>query len=399
MSKYIYEGKNPAGKKVGGEVEARTTDELYRWFRANRVTVTSVKKKRKELSFRIGTGIRLKEIADFARQLAVMIGAGLPLSQCLSVMSTQVENKHLQTVLRSVSHSVESGSTLADSLMKRKDVFGDLFIHMVEAGELGGVLDIILNRLATYLEKTVALRRKIKGAMMYPLVIFVVAIISVLFMLLFIIPVFANLFRDFEAELPVPTKIVMFLSGLIKNNFIYMGIAVFLLIVAYKVIIRKEKARFIRDKIFLAMPVFGPVVRKSAIAKFSRTLETLLASGVAIIEALNITAKSAGNMVIQTTVQRMAERIAGGQTISEPLRESGVFPPMVVQMIAVGEQTGEVDGMLRKVADFYDDEVDAAVQSMTSVIEPIMIVFLGTIVGGMLIAMYLPMFDLVGAIK
>ena len=399
MPTYVYEGKNPSGKKVAGEVEARTTDELYRWFRANRVTVTSVKKKRKELSFRIGTGINLKEIADFARQLAVMIGAGLPLSQCLSVMATQVENKHLRTVLRSVSHSVESGSTLADSMLKRKDVFGDLFIHMVEAGELGGVLDIILKRLATYLEKTVALRRKIKGAMMYPLVIGVVAVISVLFMLLFIIPVFANLFADFEAELPAPTKIVMFLSGLIKNNFLYMGAVIFVLVVAYCFIIRKQKARLIRDKIFLALPVFGPVIRKSAIARFSRTLETLLASGVAIIEALNITAKSAGNMVIQTTVQQMAERIAGGQTISEPLRESGVFPPMVVQMVAVGEQTGEVDGMLRKVADFYDDEVDAAVQAMTSVIEPIMIVFLGTIIGGMLIAMYLPMFDLVGAIK
>ena len=399
MPVYVYEGKNPAGKNVSGQIEARTTDELYRWFRANRVTVTSVKQKRRELSLRIGTGIRLKEVADVARQLAVMIGAGLPLSQCLAVMAAQVENKNLQTVLRSVSHSVESGSTLADSLTKHRNVFGDLFIHMVEAGELGGVLDIILRRLATYLEKTVALRRKIKGAMMYPLVIAVVAIVSVLFMLLFIIPVFANLFADFEAELPGPTKIVLFLSMMIQKNFMYMAVAIVLIIVGYKFIVRKEKARFVRDKVLLALPVFGPVILKSTISRFSRTLETLLSSGVAIIEALNITAKSAGNMVIQVTVSRMAERIAGGQTISEPLRESGVFPPMVVQMVAVGEQTGEVDAMLGKIADFYEDEVDAAVQSMTSVLEPIMIVFLGTIVGGMLIAMYLPMFDLVGAIK
>ena len=399
MPTYVYEGKNPAGKKVSGEVDARTTDELYRWFRANRVTVTLVKKKRKELKFKIGTGISLKEIADFARQLAVMIGAGLPLSQCLSVMAAQVENKHLRAVLKSVSNSVESGSTLADSLIKRREVFGDLFIHMVEAGELGGVLDVILNRLATYLEKSVALRRKIKGAMMYPLVIAVVALVSVLFMLIFIIPVFANLFSDFDAELPGPTKVVMYISALIQTRFIHIIVVTVLLIIVYNILTRKEQGRYVRDKIFLALPVFGTVIRKSAISRFSRTLETLLSSGVAIIEALNITAKSAGNMVIQRTVQQMAERIAGGQTISEPLRECGVFPPMVVQMIAVGEQTGEVDVMLGKVADFYDEEVDAAVQAMTSIIEPIMIVLLGTIVGGMLIAMYLPMFDLVGAVK
>lgn len=399
MPIYVYEGKNPAGKKVSGEVEVRTADELYRWFRANRVTVTSVKKRRRELNLRIGTGIKLGEIANFARQFAVMIGAGLPLSQCLAVMAAQVENRHFQKVLRSVSQSVESGSTLADSLIRHQNVFGELFIHMVEAGELGGVLDVILRRLATYLEKTVALRRKIKGALMYPLVITVVAFVSVLFMLMFIIPIFANLFANFQAELPGPTKVVIFLSNTIQNNFIYMGIGIVLLIVLYKLVTRKEKGRLVRDKILLALPVFGPVILKSAISRFSRTLETLLASGVAIIEALNITAKSAGNMVIQVTVQRMAERIASGQTISEPLRESGVFPPMVVQMVAVGEKTGEVDAMLSKIADFYEDEVDTAVQAMTSILEPIMIVLLGTVVGGMLIAMYLPMFDLIGAIK
>ncbi len=399
MPLYVYEGKNPAGKKVSGEVEVRTSDELYRWFRANRVTVTSVKKKGKEFHFRLGTGIKLREIANFARQLSVMIGAGLPLSQSLSVMANQVENKHLRAVLRGVSHSVESGSTLADSLLKRQDVFGELFIHMVEAGELAGVLDVILGRLATYLEKSVALRRKIKGAMMYPLVISIVAMVSVGFMLIFIIPVFAKLFADFEAELPGPTKVVIVMSNFLQKYSGFMVGGIILLIVAYKYIMRKENARYIRDKIFLATPVFGTVIRKSAIARFSRTLETLLASGVAIIEALHITAKTAGNMVIQRTVQQMAERIAGGQSISEPLKESGVFPPMVVQMVAVGEQTGEVDVMLGKVADFYEEEVDAAVQSMTSILEPIMVVFLGTIVGGMLIAMYLPIFDLVGAVK
>jgi type IV pilus assembly protein PilC len=399
MPIYVYEGKNPAGKKVSGEVEVRTTDELYRWFRANRVTVTTVKKKRKELSFKIGTGIRLGEIANFSRQFAVMIGAGLPLSQCLAVMANQVDNKHFKKVLRSVAHNVESGSTLADSLIKYRNIFGDLFIHMVEAGELGGVLDVILRRVATYLEKTVALRRKIKGALMYPLVISVVAVVAVTFMLVFIIPVFAGLFADFDAELPGPTKVVLFLSNILQHNFVYIIIGLVLLVVGYKFVTRKEKGRLIRDKIFLSLPVFGPVVLKTAISRFARTLETLLASGVAIIEALNITAKSSGNMVIEKTVKKMAERIAGGQTISEPLKESGVFPPMVVQMVAVGEQTGEVDVMLGKVADFYEDEVDTAVQSMTSVLEPIMIVILGTVVGGMLIAMYLPMFDLIGAVK
>ena len=399
MAIYVYEGKNPAGKRVSGEVEVRTTDELYRWFRANRVTVTTVKKKRKELSFKIGTGIRLGEIANFARQFAVMIGAGLPLSQCLAVMANQVENKHFQKVLRSVAHNVESGSTLADSLIKYRNIFGDLFIHMVEAGELGGVLDVILRRVATYLEKTVALRRKIKGALMYPLVISVVAVVAVCFMLIFIIPVFSGLFADFDAELPGPTKITLFLSDMLQHNFVYIIIGIVLLVVGYKFVTRKDKGRLIRDKIFLSLPVFGPVVLKTSISRFARTLETLLASGVAIIEALNITAKSSGNMVIELTVKSMAERIAGGQTISEPLKESGVFPPMVVQMVAVGEQTGEVDIMLGKIADFYEDEVDTAVQSMTSVLEPIMIVILGTVVGGMLIAMYLPMFDLIGAVK
>ena len=399
MSIYVYEGKNPAGKKVSGEVEVRTTDELYRWFRANRVTVATVKKKRKELSFKIGTGIRIGEIANFARQFAVMIGAGLPLSQCLAVMGNQVENKHFKKVLRSVAHNVESGSTLADSLIKYRNIFGDLFIHMVEAGELGGVLDVILRRVATYLEKTVALRRKIKGALMYPLVISVVAVVAVVFMLVFIIPVFAGLFADFDAELPGPTKIVLFLSNMLQHNFLYIIIGCVLFVVGYKFVTRKEKGKLVRDKIFLSLPVFGPVVLKTAISRFARTLETLLASGVAIIEALNITAKSSGNMVIENTVKKMAERIAGGQTISEPLKESGVFPPMVVQMVSVGEQTGEVDVMLGKIADFYEDEVDTAVQSMTSILEPIMIVILGTVVGGMLIAMYLPMFDLIGAVK
>ena len=399
MHTYLYEGKSIAGKRVYGSVQVRTTEELYRWFRVNRVTVTSVKKKQTKLNFRIGSGIRLKDISNFARQLGVMYGAGLPLSECLSVLATQTQNKHLSKVVRTISHSVESGSTLADSLMKRRDVFGDMFIHMVDAGELGGVLDVILKNLATYLEKAVAMRRKIKGAMMYPLVVILVALISVLFMLFFIIPVFANLFAEFNSDLPGPTKIVIFLSHTIQRNFLYIGIFMFSLVVAYTLIMKKEKAQLIRDTIFLNLPVFGPIIRKSAIARFSRTLEALLGSGVAIIEALNITAKSVVNKVIQKTLHQMAERIASGQSISEPLRESNVFPPMVVQMVSVGEKTGEVDSMLGKIADFYEEEVDVAIQSLTSVLEPIMIVLLGIVIGGMLIAMYLPMFDLVGAIK
>ena len=399
MPTYVYEGKNQAGNKVAGEVNVHSTVELYRWLRANRITASLVRKKRRKINFRIGTGVRLNEIAVFARQLGVMYGAGLHLSKCLSVMAAQTQGRHFRTVVHNISQSVENGSTLADSLMRQGNVFSDMFIHMVEAGELGGVLDIILKRIASYLEKTVALRRKIKGAMTYPLVITLVAILSVLFMLLLIIPVFANLFADFDAELPGPTKIVIFLSNAIQRHFLQMIIISLLVLVVYKTIIRKQKVQFFRDKVLLALPLFGPVIRKSAISRFSRTLETLLSSGVAIIEALNITAKSVGNLVVQNTVHQMAERISSGQSISEPLKESGVFPPMVIQMVAVGEQTGEVDIMLGKVADFYDEEVDVAVQSMTSVLEPIMIVILGVIVGGMLIAMYLPMFDLVGAIR
>ena len=358
----------------------------------------SVREKEKQISIQIGTGISTRDIVIFTRQFATMINSGLPLVQSLDILAEQTENEHLRKVIREVLYEVESGNTLADSMRKHPKVFTNLYVNMVAAGEAGGILDTILLRLATFLEKNDALTRKIKGAMIYPGVILTVAVSAVLILLYFVIPTFQQMFSSAGIPLPLPTRIVIGMSDLLQaywwaliGGLIGGG---FLLRSFYKT----DAGELTIDRIFLRLPILGDLQRKAAVARFTRTLGTLVASGVSILEGLEITAKTAGNRVIHDAVMGSRASIAGGETISGPLKESGVFPPMVVQMINVGEQTGGLDEMLSKIADFYDEEVDAAVDALLSAMEPIMIVFLGTVVGGMIVAMYLPIFDMINAV-
>ena len=358
----------------------------------------AVREKPKEFSLSFGSGVKTREIVIFTRQFATMINAGLPLVQSLDILAEQTENPKLQKVIQAVLYDVESGNTLADAMEKHPKVFTKLFVSMVSAGEAGGILDTILLRLATFLEKNDALARKIKGAMIYPGVIVGVAVAAVAILLIFVIPTFQTMFASAGVPLPLPTQIVITMSALLQGWWwaILLGIGVALF--ALRTFYRTEGGERVVDGILLKLPILGDVQRKAAVARFTRTLGTLVSSGVAILEGLEITAKTAGNRVIQDAVMDSRASIAGGDTISSPLKQSGVFPPMVVQMINVGEQTGGLDEMLSKIADFYDEEVDAAVSALLAAMEPIMIVVLGVVVGGMIVAMYLPIFDMVSAV-
>jgi len=396
---FLYEGK-ARGKVVKGEYSAENRDELFRHLRSKGIIIIKVKKKPKKLSLKMGTGIKAEDITNFARQFSAMISAGLPLIQCLNILSEQTENPNFKTVLLAVTESVEGGNSLADSLAKHPKVFPDLFINMIAAGEIGGILDTILLRLATFLEKAAALKRKIKGAMMYPVVISVVAVIAVAALLIFVIPVFSSMFADFGAELPKPTQMVVDMSEFLKTPkkiLPVIGVLV-VAVIAFTKYKATPKGRYNVDKLILKLPVMGDLAKKSVIAQFSRTLGTLLSSGVSILEALDITAKTAGNMVIRRALESMISSISEGKTITEPMKATGIFPPMVVQMVAVGEESGGLDQMLNKIADFYDEEVNAAVETLTSIMEPIIIVVLAIVMGGTLIAMYLPMFDMINAV-
>ncbi len=399
MPVFLYEGK-AKGKVVKGEYSAENRDEISRLLRSKGIIVTKVKKKPKKLSLKMGTGVTAEDITNFARQFSAMISAGLPLIQCLNILSEQSENQSFKTVLLAVTESVEGGNSLADSLAKHPKVFPDLFINMIAAGEIGGILDTILLRLATFLEKAAALKRKIKGAMMYPMVISIVAVVAVAMLLIFVIPVFSSMFADFGAELPKPTQIVVDMSDFLKTP--KKILPVLGILVAAGIAFAKYKAtpkgRYNVDKLILKLPIMGDLAKKSVIAQFSRTLGTLLSSGVSILEALDITAKTAGNMVIRRALESMISSISEGKTITEPMKATGIFPPMVVQMVAVGEESGGLDQMLSKIADFYDEEVNASVETLTSVMEPIIIVVLAVVMGGTLIAMYLPMFDMINAV-
>jgi type IV pilus assembly protein PilC len=395
---FEYKGKTLAGAAVKGELKANSRADLERVLRQNRIMVTSITKKAPEINIKIGTGVKRIEVSRFTRQFATMIGAGLPMVQCLDILASQMENKELARIVQQVKDSVQGGATLSEALARHPKIFDQLYTNMVEAGEVGGALDAILNRLALYREKADRLVRKVKGAMVYPSVVCVVAAAVTIGMLTFIVPVFAKMFSGLSAELPKPTQIVMGISNFLQGNFILLffgtrgGLGVFLW---WK---RTPSGSLLWDRFLLISPVLGNLVRKSSIARFTRTLGTLLASGVSILEALEITAKTAGNLVVANAINKSVLAIAEGDTITGPLRETGVFPPMVTQMIAVGEKTGGLDEMLNKIADFYDEEVDEAVSALTSVIEPIIIVFMGVIIGGILIAMYLPMFDIIGKI-
>ncbi|UCE67003.1 MAG: type II secretion system F family protein [Candidatus Zixiibacteriota bacterium] len=399
MPVYEYKGKTLGGKQVQGELKAKNRAELERFLRANRILVTNVSKKPQQIQIKIGSGIKKIDISRFTRQFATMISAGLPMVQCLEILGTQMESAELRKIIMKVKDSVQSGATLSEALGRHKKAFDDLYVNMVEAGEVGGALDTILVRLAQYREKADKLIRKVKGAMVYPIVVMVVALGVTFAMLRFIVPVFAKMFGGLGAELPGPTQFVLGISNFLREQTLLILFVIVLAIIGFKIFLRNPKGRLAWDSFKLRMPLLGPLMRKSAISRFTRTLATLLSSGVSILDALSITAKTAGNMVLQNAINKSMLSIAEGETITQPLKDSGVFPPMVTQMISVGEKTGGMDEMLAKIADFYDEEVDTAVAALTSIIEPVVIVFMGAIIGGILIAMYLPMFDIIGKIQ
>jgi len=396
---FEYKGKSASGGQVSGTYKAKNKAEMEKILRQNKIFASSISRKPTNINLKIGTGIKKIEISRFTRQFATMIGAGLPMVQCLDILSQQMESAEFRRVVADIKESVQSGTTLSEALGRHKKIFDDLFVNMVEAGETGGALDVILVRLANYREKADALARKVKGALVYPIVVVIVAIGVTLAMLKFVVPTFAKMFTDLGGTLPEPTRIVMGVSNFVNDYFLIMIGGAVAFVVGFRIALRNRSARLYWDTLKLKLPGFGNLIRKTAVARFTRTLGTLLSSGVSILEALEITAKTAGNMVIQNAVRRSMLSIAEGETITQPLKESGVFPPMVVQMISVGEKTGGLDDMLAKIADFYDEEVDAAVAALTSLIEPIVIVFIGVVIGGIMIAMYLPMFDIIGQIK
>jgi type IV pilus assembly protein PilC len=400
MATFVWKGKTLSGAPQAGEVTFDTQEEVLNYLRRKKVVITSIQEKPKQVKLNVGfrKKVSTKDLAVFTRQFATMINAGLPLVQCLEILSKQTEKPGFKKIIADVMHDVETGSTLAESLGKHKQVFDQLFVNMVEAGEAGGILDDILMRLATYIEKAEALKRKVKSAMMYPTVVLVVALGATTFMLLFIIPTFAKMFSDFGGQLPLPTRIVLGMSNILRDYWWALGGGILGLVIGLRAYYRTVGGRTVIDKLQLKVPILGEVLRKAAVARFTRTLGTLIKSGVPILTGLDITARTAGNMVISESVLKTRASIREGETLAAPLRQCEVFPAMVVQMIAVGEETGALDEMLKKIADFYDDEVDTAVDTLTSVIEPVMIVVMGVMVGGMVVAMYLPMFKLVSVI-
>jgi type IV pilus assembly protein PilC len=398
MPTFNYSARNLTGAIQQGEIELPTREEVVGFLRKQKLIPVRIEEKKATFSLSIGTGIKTRDVVIFTRQFATMINAGLPLVQSLDILAAQTENKAFAKVIAQVQRDVESGHTLADALRQHPRVFTDLYTNMVAAGEVGGILDVILIRLATFLEKNDALARKIKGAMVYPGVILAVAVGAVATLLVVVIPTFQQMFEGAGVPLPGATQFVIFLSETLKSYWYVFVIGLMAIAFIIRSIYRTRDGRLAIDRLLLRAPIFGTLLRKTAVARFTRTLGTLVSSGVSILEGLEITARTAGNRVIHDAVMESRASIAGGETISEPLKRSGVFPPMVVQMINVGEQTGGLDEMLTKIADFYDDEVDQAVEALLSAMEPILIVFLGGIVGGMIVAMYLPIFDMISVV-
>ena len=396
MAVFVYTGRTRSGQTTTGEMEAATREAVVGRLRTLQIVATNVRAKPREITIPgFGGKVGEKDIVVFTRQFATMIDAGLPLVQCLEILASQQENKVFKKVLTEIRVSVEGGLTFAAALKQHPKVFSGLYANMVEAGEAGGILDTILNRLAAYMEKAMALKKKVKSAMIYPSTIVTVAVAVVIFLLVFVIPTFKAMFEGFGATLPLPTLIVLELSRIVRAYFL-VGIGIIVgLILLLRWWYSTPGGRLVIDSFLIKSPIFGILIRKVAVAKFTRTLGTLISSGVAILEGLDITARTAGNKVVELAVLRTRASIAEGKTIADPLKASGVFPPMVVQMIAVGEQTGALDAMLSKIADFYDDEVDTAVANLTSLLEPMLMVFLGVVIGGVVIAMYLPIFKLV----
>jgi type IV pilus assembly protein PilC len=402
MPLFEYTARNTTNGQIQkGQLEVASRDEVSSYLRKNRLILVSVREAPKKINLSFGGAQRIKtrDIVIFTRQFATMINAGLPLVQSLNILAQQTENKALAEVTKAVVYDVESGNTLADAFAKHPRAFSDLYVNMVAAGEAGGILDTILQRLATFLEKNDALVRKVKGAMVYPAVIMSVAVIAIAVLLIFVIPVFEEMFASVNMELPLPTRVVIGLSAFVTGKWWLILMVLGGMVFAVRRYYGTLNGRKQIDAGLLRAPVLGDLLRKSAVSRFTRTLGTLISSGVSILEGLEITAKTAGNMVIHDAVMASRQSIAGGETIAAPLEKSKVFPPMVISMIAVGEQTGGLDEMLSKIADFYDEEVDVAVSALLSLMEPVMIVVLGVVVGGMVVAMYLPIFDMMNAVQ
>ncbi len=397
MPVFLWAGKNKKGDIQKGEMEASTEEAVLANLKRMKIEPTKVKKKPKDLFENVAflqPKVKTRDIILFARQFSTMIDAGLPIIQCLDILYSQQENATFKKMLRGIKDDVESGATLAEALKKYPKEFDDLFVNMIAAGEAGGILDTILRRLSTYMEKAARLKSKVKGAMTYPIVTLIIAGAVLSVILIFVIPVFEDMFADMGGQLPAFTQMVVKASNFTKKNVIYIVVGLILFIFAFKKFHSTEKGRAFIDKNILRLPVFGDLIRKVAVSKFTRTMGTMLSSGVAILEALEIVAKTAGNKTIEQAVYTVRSDIAEGRTMADPLIESGVFPSMVCQMIAVGESTGALDAMLEKIAIFYDEEVDQAVENLTALIEPFMLVFLGVTIGGLVIAMYLPIFKM-----
>ena len=402
MPLFIYKGINSYGEKRKGKIEAVNLAAAQTTLKKMRITPSLVKEAPKDILSGIPffqPKVTGKDVVIFTRQLSTMIDAGLPLVQSLEILTRQQENVTFKKILQTVRTDVETGSTIAEAMKKHPQVFDNLYCNMIDAGEVGGILDTILSRLAAYMEKNMALVKKVKGAMTYPVICLCISVVVMAVMLVFVVPVFQKMFADFGSALPVPTQMVVDMSQFVKGNILFMLGGVFALVWLIKRINRTEKGKKKIDQLLLVLPILGPLIRRVAVAKFTRTLGTMMTSGVPIMDALNVVARTAGNKVIEIAVFRVVDAIKEGRALAEPLEETGVFPSMVVQMINVGESTGALDTMLEKIADFYDEEVDQAVENLTAAIEPLMMVFLGGMIGGLVVAMYLPIFSMAGAIK
>ncbi|MDR3629245.1 MAG: type II secretion system F family protein [Desulfocapsaceae bacterium] len=401
MPVYIWKGKNSYGENRKGELEAPDQAAALSYVKRMRISNPVIKEKPKDLLANIPLfqpKVTGKDVVVFTRQLSTMIDAGLPLVQCIEILGKQQDNQTFKKILLTIQSDVESGTTFADSMRKHPKAFDNLYSNMIEAGETGGILDTILSRLATFMEKSMALKKKIKGAMTYPAICLAISVLILVVILVFVIPVFQEMFTTFGSALPLPTQIVVNMSTMVKSNFIFLLIGFFAVIFGIKKIYNSEKGRNAIDAMSLKAPIAGILIRKVAVAKFTRTLGTMLQSGVPILEALQVVAKTAGNKVIERAVFRVSDSIAEGRPIAEPLEECGVFPNMVVQMINVGESVGALDTMLEKIADFYDEEVDQAVENLTAMLEPLMMVVLGGMIGGLVVAMYLPIFKMASVV-
>ena len=401
MAEFAWEARARTGETRKGVMEADNEETVNNRLRQQQLAPVKVKKKAREFNIVIGSGVEPKELVQFVRQFATMIDAGLPLVQCLDILSTQTPNKIFATALKDIKQTVEGGSTFSDALRRHPKIFDELFVNLVQAGELGGILDTILNRLATYIEKKVKLARQVKGALTYPIAVIIIAAGVMTVLMVFVIPSFENMFKDFGSKegLPKLTQIVIDLSKAFVHNLPWLALGVVAIIVGITYTNRTPGGKRFFHKTMLSLPIFGPLFQKIAVARFTRTLGTLLSSGVPIMDALEVVARTAGNVIVEEAIMYVRVKISEGKNMMEPLSEKKIFPSMVVQMLGVGEQTGALDTMLSKVADFYEEEVDVAVAALTSLLEPLLMVGIGGMVGTVMVAMYLPIFSLAGKIK